>query len=95
MRDPTTLIVKNKEGRAESIKDECLDLLRKFGQWILGTSTIWLLHTRNNSQLFLSSSSDDGKSWSEPIDVSLSLKHNASTGAGTGHAAGIQLSHKL
>ena len=64
------------------------------GNWVQdsATGTIWLLHTRNNSQLFLSSSSDDGKSWSEPIDVSLSLKHNTSTGAGTGHAAGIQLS---
>ena len=38
----------------EALKIEVLDLLRKFGQWILGTSTIWLLHTLQ--QLFEASS---------------------------------------
>ena len=47
------------------------------GNWVQDavTGTIWLLHTRNNLHLFLSSSSDDGISWSAPINVSSSLKH--------------------
>ena len=54
------------------------------------TGTVWLLHTRNNSNLFLSHSSDDGATWSPSIDVSSTLRRAG--GAGTGHAAGIQLS---
>merc|ERR1740121_372190 len=62
------------------------------GNWVqdASTGTIWLLHTRNNSQLFLSHSIDEGSSWSEPIHMP-SLQRNP-TGAGTGHAGGIQLS---
>ena len=62
------------------------------GNWVQDakTGTIWLLHTRNNSQLFLSHSNDDGLSWSDVVEVSSSLKHG--NGAGTGHAGGIQLS---
>ena len=53
------------------------------------TGTIWLLHTRNNSDLFLSRSDDDGITWSPPSNVN-SLKHGRD--AGTGHAGGIQVS---
>ena len=53
------------------------------------SGVIWMLHTRNNSQLFLSHSSDIGVSWSAPQDVSV-LRQGG--GAGTGHAGGIQLS---
>jgi sialidase-1 len=54
------------------------------GNWVedANTGTIWLLHTRNNSRLFLSHSDDDGATWTAPIDVS-SLRHGG--GAGTGH----------
>ena len=54
------------------------------------SGVIWMLHTRNNSQLFLSHSKDVGVSWSMPLDVSATLRHGG--GAGTGHAGGIQLS---
>ena len=61
------------------------------GNWVedASTRTIWLFHTRNNSQLFLSHSSDDGISWSKPRGMP-SLKHGG--GAGTGHAGGVQIS---
>lgn len=49
-----------------------------------------MFHTRNNSRLFLSHSSDVGASWSEPVDVSSTLRNG--NGAGSGHAGGIQLS---
>eukprot|EP00756_Hemistasia_phaeocysticola_P054391 Hpha_TRINITY_DN30319_c0_g1::TRINITY_DN30319_c0_g1_i1::g.146909::m.146909/K01186/NEU1; sialidase-1 len=66
------------------------------GNWVQdeSTGTIWLLHTRNNSQLFLSHSVDDGISWSEALDVSSYLKKGYPTQdhCGTGHAGGIQLS---
>lgn len=58
------------------------------------TGTIWMLHARNNSHLFLSHSSDEGASWSAAVDVTASLKHGYPTQGwiGTGHAGGIQLS---
>lgn len=66
------------------------------GNWVQDSSggKIWLLHTRNNTQLFLSHSPDDGLSWSEPQDVTSTLKRGYPTqhSCGTGHAAGIQLS---
>merc|ERR1711865_41264 len=54
------------------------------------TGVIWMIHTQNNSRMFLSHSETVGATWSEPIDVSATLKHGG--GAGTGHAGGIQLS---
>ena len=55
--------------------------------------TIYLLHTRNNSQLFLSRSNDDGSSFSEPVDVTSTLKFGGVGGwVGTGHAGCIVLS---
>jgi sialidase-1 len=56
--------------------------------------TIYLLHTRNNSRLFLSFSKDDGATFSEPKDVSSSLKFGFPNQGwvGTGHAGGIVLS---
>ena len=49
-----------------------------------------MFHTRNNSGLFLSHSTDVGASWTEPVDAN-ALRHG--NGAGSGHAGGIQLSH--
>ena len=53
------------------------------------TGTVWLLHTRNNSDMFLSRSDDDGVTWSPPVDANR-LKRGS--GAGTGHDGGRQLS---
>ncbi|GMI27478.1 hypothetical protein TrCOL_g2294 [Triparma columacea] len=58
------------------------------------TGVIHLLHTHNNTRLFLSNSADEGLTWSEPVDVSETLKLGTTdTGwVGTGHAGGMQLS---
>jgi sialidase-1 len=56
------------------------------------TGVVWLFHTRNNSQLFRSYSTDEGATWSEPVDVTASLKYDHVHGIGTGHAGGVQLS---
>ena len=58
------------------------------------TGVIWLLHTRNNSRLFLSHSNDEGVSWSQPVEKTDSLKLGYPTQGwvGTGHPGGIQLS---
>jgi sialidase-1 len=59
------------------------------------TGIVWLFHTRNNTKLFLSSSLDQGVSWSTPLEVTRTLKlgYPRYTGwIGTGHAGGIQLS---
>jgi len=56
------------------------------------TGDIWMFHTRNNSRLFLSHSTDIGATWSTPLDVTGTLRLG-SHGAGTGHAGGIQLSN--
>ena len=53
------------------------------------SGAVWMLHTRNNSRLFLSRSDDVGATWSAPEDVS-SLRRGG--GTGTGHAGGIELS---
>jgi len=71
------------------------------GNWVQdsSTGTIWMLHTRNNSQLYLSRSDDEGASWSEPQNVTATLKflsvyHSGQRQGwiGTGHAGGIELS---
>jgi sialidase-1 len=56
------------------------------------TGVIWLFHARNNSQLFRSHSADDGASWSEPENVTGSLKLRNAGWIGSGHAGGLQLS---
>jgi len=40
----------------------------------------------------LSNSDDVGASWSKPVDISGTIRPAGTTGAGTGHAGGIQLS---
>jgi len=57
------------------------------------TGTIWLLHTRNNSRLFSSSSGDEGATWSEPKDITAAAKlgYPSQGWIGTGHAGGLQL----
>ena len=64
------------------------------GNWVEDTTAgkIFLLHTRNNSRLFLSHSDDDGMSWSAAQDVTSTLKYGTGGWVGTGHSGGIQLS---
>jgi len=55
------------------------------------TGVIWMVHTRNNSRLFLSHSPDEGATWSSAVDVTSDLKAGSGW-VGTGHSGGIQLS---
>ena len=55
------------------------------------TDTIWLPFTRNNQQVFVTKSTDDGTTWAEPAEITESAKDPdwSYVGAGPGH--GIQL----
>ena len=41
------------------------------------TGTIWLPFARNNQRILVTKSTDDGVSWSEPVDISESVKDPA------------------
>jgi sialidase-1 len=49
------------------------------------TGVIWLFHTRNNSRLFVSHSADEGGTWSDPEDVTATLKYGSGGWVGTGN----------
>ena len=55
------------------------------------TGTIWLIHTRNNTQMFVSHSTDEGATWSPSVNMTTTLK-KADGFCGTGHAGGVELS---
>jgi sialidase-1 len=55
------------------------------------TGVIWLPFCRNNKQVLLTRSSDDGRSWSKPVDITRSVKDAAWPWVGTGPGHGIQL----
>ena len=55
------------------------------------TGTIWLPYCRNNDQVFVTSSSDDGETWSKPIEITSSVKAEDWTWYATGPVHGIQL----
>ena len=57
------------------------------------TGTIWLPFSRNNRQVLLSKSSDDGKTWSKPIDITRSVLPSEWGWVGPGPGHGIQLRH--
>lgn len=54
------------------------------------TGIIWLPFTRNNNDVFITSSDDDGKTWSEPQRITSQVKKNW-TWYATGPGNGIQL----
>ena len=57
------------------------------------TGIIFLLHTRNNTLLYLSRSNNEGVTWSAPRDVTATLKYGGMEGwIGSGHAGAIVLS---
>lgn len=57
------------------------------------TGTIWLLFSKNNKRVLLSKSTDDGKSWSKPIDITRSALPAKWGWVGPGPGHGIQLRH--
>ena len=55
------------------------------------TGIIWLPFTRDNDKVFITSSTDDGKTWDKPRDITSSVKGNDWTWYATGPGNGIQL----
>ncbi|MEN3940718.1 sialidase family protein [Prosthecobacter sp. SYSU 5D2] len=55
------------------------------------TGTIWLPFNRDNKAVFITSSSDDGLTWSTPLDISASTMKPDWTWVATGPGIGIQL----
>lgn len=55
------------------------------------TGTIWLPFCRNNKQVLLTSSTDDGQTWSKPRDISASVTRPDWAWVATGPGIGIQL----
>lgn len=55
------------------------------------TGTIWLPLCRNNDQVLLTHSSNDGRTWTKPIDITSSVKKANWGWYATGPGVGIQL----
>jgi sialidase-1 len=55
------------------------------------TGTIWLPFCRNNDRVFVTSSTDDGETWSQPTEITSSVKADDWTWYATGPVHGIQL----
>jgi len=55
------------------------------------TGTIWLACCRNNEQVFMTHSTDDGASWATPAEITRDVKRPDWTGYFTGPCHGIQL----
>ena len=57
------------------------------------SNTIWMPFCRNNDQVFVTRSIDDGRTWSNPVEITQSVKHPTWTWYATGPGVGIQLNH--
>jgi sialidase-1 len=55
------------------------------------TGTVWLPFCRDNRQIFVMRSDDDGKTWSRPVEITKEAKDPAWHWVGTGPGHGIQL----
>ena len=56
------------------------------------TGTIWLPFCRNNKRVFITKSTDDGATWSAPVEITDSVSKPEWTWYATGPGHGIQLS---
>ena len=56
------------------------------------TGTVWLPFCRNNDRVFVTKSTDDGKSWAAPTEITRSVKGPNWAWYATGPGHGIQLS---
>ena len=55
------------------------------------TGTIWLTLCRDNKDVLVTSSKDDGKSWTKPIDITADVKKSDWVWVATGPGVGIQM----
>lgn len=55
------------------------------------TGTVWLPFCRNNQRVFVTHSDDDGRTWSQPIEITATVKRPDWGWYATGPGSGIQL----
>ncbi|MDE2999432.1 MAG: sialidase family protein [Gemmatimonadota bacterium] len=55
------------------------------------TGTVWTLFCRDNVDVLVTKSTDDGLTWSDPVDITRDVKKQAWTWYATGPGVGIQL----
>ncbi len=55
------------------------------------TGTVWLPFCRNNDRVFITHSTDDGKSWAKPVEITQDVKRDDWDWYATGPGHGIQL----
>jgi sialidase-1 len=55
------------------------------------TGVIWLLHCKNNQQVYAIQSADEGTTWSKPVEITRQVKGPGWHYLGTGPGHGIQL----
>ncbi len=56
------------------------------------TGTVWLAFCRNNDRVFITRSTDDGRSWAKPVEITEQVKKPQWGWYATGPGHGIQLS---
>jgi len=57
------------------------------------TGTIWLPFCRDNDDVLLTHSTDDGQTWAPPVEITADVKRNDWGWYATGPGVGIQLTH--
>lgn len=57
------------------------------------TGTVWLSFTRDNTDVFVTHSTNDGQSWAKPVSITVAVKQPDWTWYATGPGVGIQLRH--
>jgi sialidase-1 len=57
------------------------------------TGIIWLAFCRNNRDVFMTHSTDDGKSWTKPTEITADVKKKSWGWYATGPGHGIQIAH--
>ena len=55
------------------------------------TGTVWLPFTRDNTEVFVTHSSDDGQTWAKPVNITAAVKKGDWTWYATGPGVGVQM----
>ncbi len=83
---PIELIHEEGKGKEVTIGNPCPVIDQK-------TGVIWMPFCRNNKDVLITFSNNDGRTWSNPIDITSSVKPSDWGWYATGPGVGIQLTH--